>query len=643
MSEFLTRKLCLPRNLFQYPISQKAKISTFTQHISNRLYKHELQIRRHTDNISNDLFSRLTTNSYNAHRQAINQRFTPTVQPIIENVTLNDKFISYNRFVQELPTPFIFDREITTIEPSSIPPDYFNEIFKAWTKKLPATRNDSQPIKVPHRYKHQPSDPSQWSKAKGFIYCKNINDICSIPKPENWLLHPNQKFNIWTDGSFRQDERYNLGCSFVITDTNNSHEIGYLATTIERSPTPSSTRAELGAILLALYTLPTTADLNLHIDSETAMKQIHYIINCSQPRNIMKMTNHFLLMSIKHYWNQFATTPTLIKVPAHTNDPRYKYNALADSLAKRATNSSLTHAPIDLNLPLEIAKQHSYTFLFHNNTLVEQYPAHYIKKKFRLAQRENNDKSLRKNIAITIDSQEPIDIRFTREIIKKAAPRMNPSQVKELKFRIQLYNRRIATGKLLHSWSLSNRETCPYCHQTEDIQHLWQCSNTRNHFSSLIQHLEKEYFCRYPKANVIHYQTICKLTQIHHPNFLFSSISKGILIKWYKNYIKDEWLNNNLDASELFQTLVQIIDCWLSLFYDHIWKPRCQKYFEPSNSDNLTVSISSTSNSDNLTVSISSSDIEKYTVSLDSTCSDSPNNIPIPSIVPPPPILDPPI
>jgi ribonuclease HI len=114
---------------------------------------------------------------------------------------------------------------------------------------------------------------------------------------------------------------------FYYYGSTKTHTQGYLATSIEQTLLPSSTRAELAAILLAFMVLPRSSTLTIYTDSSVAIRQINFVLHSTSPRNMLKMSNHFLLALIKYYYLRFRTRPLFVKVPAHTGDAQYRFNA----------------------------------------------------------------------------------------------------------------------------------------------------------------------------------------------------------------------------------------------------------------------------------------------------------------------------
>jgi len=282
---------------------------------------------------------------------------------------------------------------------------------------------------------------------------------------------------------------------------------------------------------------------------------------------------------IKYYLTLFNTRPTIVKVPAHTSDPKYINNQLADRLAKQAL-FNYSSKPTPLTLPPIVANNIEFNNIYHNGNLVEVYPSKFIKNLFRKKEKEKNNESLVRNIKKTFfyNQEIAIEIEIIKKIICSAAPRMDPSRVKDLKFRMQTINNRLATGKLLHSYNSKLSNKCPYCNKVEDIPHLWSCQNTINLYPQLILETKLIMIKRFPKISL----DILNLLQMENPEFLNLHLSCGIIttedLDMLKTIVKDNDRHQNIEIKDIF---IKSLDCFLSAFFNLIWKPRCEVYYNP--------------------------------------------------------------
>ncbi|PKB94072.1 hypothetical protein RhiirA5_404900 [Rhizophagus irregularis] len=93
---------------------------------------------------------------------------------------------------------------------------------------------------------------------------------------------------------------------------------------------PSSTRAELVAIFLALLTGPMNAKIRIYTDSQSAIYMINNQHNKSG-RKLLKQTNSLILLKIDILLQEKKMDLELVKVKGHSGDVM---NEMVDELAK---------------------------------------------------------------------------------------------------------------------------------------------------------------------------------------------------------------------------------------------------------------------------------------------------------------------
>ncbi|EXX63118.1 hypothetical protein RirG_155320 [Rhizophagus irregularis DAOM 197198w] len=99
---------------------------------------------------------------------------------------------------------------------------------------------------------------------------------------------------------------------------------------------PSSTRAELVAIFLALLTGPMNAKIRIYTDSQSAIYMINNQHNKSG-RKLLKQTNSLILLKIDILLQEKKMDLNLVKVKGHSGDVM---NEMVDELAKNTSNNS---------------------------------------------------------------------------------------------------------------------------------------------------------------------------------------------------------------------------------------------------------------------------------------------------------------
>src|SRR5437016_2875023 len=136
---------------------------------------------------------------------------------------------------------------------------------------------------------------------------------------------------------------------------------------------PSSTKAELSAILSIIEQLPSGAKVTISLDSQLVIDNIRSIIHTVDrfDKYLLKLPNHHLWAKLRHLIKDNNIILTLIKVKAHSDDD---LNNRADVLAKRGALLSLPPIPQDTYssfIPFKIT---------WNNTLpIDTNLRHFIK------------------------------------------------------------------------------------------------------------------------------------------------------------------------------------------------------------------------------------------------------------------------
>ena len=106
--------------------------------------------------------------------------------------------------------------------------------------------------------------------------------------------------------------------------------------TASTSKYPSSTKAEIFALLTALLVCPKNSQVNIYIDSNNTINRFNKIISNDvlTYTQLLKLPNYEVWLNIKHIVENLLLRVQLHKVKAHSND---KLNDKADMLAKQGT------------------------------------------------------------------------------------------------------------------------------------------------------------------------------------------------------------------------------------------------------------------------------------------------------------------
>src|SRR5205823_3469405 len=99
---------------------------------------------------------------------------------------------------------------------------------------------------------------------------------------------------------------------------------------------PSSTRAEIAAIFLALLTAPGNSNVEIYTDSQCAFDVLSHLHNNST-RKWLKMNNAWFLQKIELLLRTEGISIKMIKVKGHSG---IVGNDLADDMANKGADSS---------------------------------------------------------------------------------------------------------------------------------------------------------------------------------------------------------------------------------------------------------------------------------------------------------------
>jgi ribonuclease HI len=157
-----------------------------------------------------------------------------------------------------------------------------------------------------------------------------------------------KNFDIYTDGSLNTPEletsgpkyhrpalqQMGIGIKILTDQSNNSWELSASVT-----GSPSSTRAEVWAVLIALKLLPPNSVTNIHTDSMSCINTIKGFDTNTPKKFWKKYTNPHLIQIFSEIKKINNLEITLIKVDAHSGNTN---NDRADQLAKLETHGNNT-------------------------------------------------------------------------------------------------------------------------------------------------------------------------------------------------------------------------------------------------------------------------------------------------------------
>jgi len=296
-------------------------------------------------------------------------------------------------------------------------------------------------------------------------------------------------------------------------------------------------------------------------------------------RDFLKITNHYQHRINQHATMDFKVPPTYRKVKAHqtNSDIDSYYNNLADKVAKQATTLPKQQYPL---LPLHIASLPSETYLHQDQKLITQYPPTFFKKQL---QTRHHD-AFETRIKLKWGENEAFNFPQIKKLITYRQHHntyLHTTERRQLKFRQNITTERLPTKNRLYQWKLPDvKDTlCPLCHtEPETDRHLWECNFTKEQYPILISRTQALITERYyPIQNHQLIQPTLNLIKLNRRDicqFMKSPLARGIIL--------DQHCQQTLQLAQLHYVknngniiLLQILDCWLSAFYEIIWKTRC--------------------------------------------------------------------
>jgi ribonuclease HI len=376
--------------------------------------------------------------------------------------------------------------------------------------------------------------------------------------------------------------------TFGFTQTDHHSEQRSFFASIENWP--SSTRAELAAILSALLVVPMTCQVTIITDCLSVIE--HYnefssLPNIS-PRYIFKEANNILWICLREIISLMNLKVSFHKIKAHSGN--YSHDQV-DSMVKSAhhDNNLLTlslnfHSfdtisalPRWQGLPIECHLRHFISNLSRNtgfeswlslyrNFKYHEVPIDWEATFFALSSDESSAET-----SFTASSKKKSKLKFLIEEI--------PTVEHIKKRRPDLYN----------DWM------CPRCSTSkETFDHVWTCSHSRDHLIALAFELRSflldlitEYCPPRRSSSIpllnINIGSLWTVVSDHH-TFTFIVFIKGIIPLSLSKRLDGLFLNR----STTLTVLSKFLDKVHSTVKNEIWLPRCERQIDLEISHNIT-------------------------------------------------------
>ncbi|PKC61825.1 hypothetical protein RhiirA1_465969 [Rhizophagus irregularis] len=330
---------------------------------------------------------------------------------------------------------------------------------------------------------------------------------------------------------------------------------------------PSSSKAELVAILTALITYPPESNVQIHTDSASCINTFNSLYSPKlTARRFQKLNNCGLWNTIKHIINTLKLKVSLHKVKVHSGHP---LNDTADSLAKEGLSSKEF---------LQINIQHIKT------------QACYL--------RFNNEINIDRNIHKTIKHWEYSQLWFKYNSFIKPT---SDQYTKHISWRIKCSSNQLPTLDILnrnYSELLNDNNTCFLClNHIETNEHFWNCPKVLD----IITPIFTEFYEKFKTLITLESNSLYAL--------YLDSITRNPIFKWTKkisfqiidvpelhcllmNFIPSD-LTYPFKAAKISKDttkriLLKFIFDLHKEIYENIWKQRAIKWKQFKKDYNIT-------------------------------------------------------
>ena len=239
------------------------------------------------------------------------------------------------------------------------------------------------------------------------------------------------------------------------------------------------------------------------------------------------------------------------------------------------------------------------TFLHEAGTLVEKYPAHFIKLKNREEIHDNLQDKLIKYYNILYPNKQPeIDWTVTKRIASCASHKQNYLDRRhtfEQKFRINLITNQLPLNARLYDQKITQTNKCINCDEIETQFHLFQCQNSVKKRDLLAKSVYSLMLSRLP-SHLKNLKVNWEIIIVPRTNFFMKNKTPRILLGYFCNKIqqaivdKARRLNLGFSENDVKKIHMTFIDCWLTSFYKIIWLPRaetCKKLINKSKREKI--------------------------------------------------------
>ncbi|KAL2918055.1 hypothetical protein HK105_202469 [Polyrhizophydium stewartii] len=490
-----------------------------------------------------------------------------------------------------------------------------------------ATRKEILPLTARHFL--DPVEPMQTSSYARFAsqyatgsqsvaaWFKHIVAFLSCAPPASLDLSPNTRLAVhpsilscppptiidaprllaWTDGSLEDGE---MGSAAVIClpphnpdlDTASladSSALPIIAQLQVKPPPgfPSSTKAEIFAILHTVRHCAPGCHLTVFTDSQAAIDAIKKCTNLVSERNLLKLSCHGMLSVIHEITSMQLIKLDLVKVKGHSG---ISMNELADSLAKDARALPASHHDplLQVNDDYLLDLCHMETLLHQDSIPIEIYPSKLLKSVPYAQWSTATNATLAKHNPGIPTANWDLTLRLINIGCGKI-DHLDSSHTNETAFRLRLLTGRLQTNARIHGFGTLPDAKCPRCPcPSETRDHFLACPANVALLPCIVARTRELLVSRMSSAR--HWSPLTsirnvpagllKALMLTRPNCLSSPTAKGIITSQLVNRVSRK-LKAKLPLQTRRLAAMYAADCLLTAVYETAWKHRCDAAHPP--------------------------------------------------------------
>jgi ribonuclease HI len=392
-----------------------------------------------------------------------------------------------------------------------------------------------------------------------------------------------RRLTFYTDGSLvnLNTEEVSMGIGWTQVEPNTPHQDFSARVT----DWPSSARAELLAVLTALYTCPKACTVVICTDSLTTINRYTQLINpLTTNRQKLKIPNHTIWTTILKFIDEAELNLSFVKIKGHSNDIN---NDKADRLAKEGRSKDI----LDFN---NLVRMNNTVVFKWNDITIEGSLRNHMKMVSQTYVKEKWINGHFTKSLIPIESQ--CNWTLTWQNIKFFESDLPTSikQTNKITFIVKNLNLSLPTMeflKLTQPHIYGNDWYCPKCNHNvpEDWAHVFLCPEQRRFLLNCIDLVQEriiadisEYLIgtvtqatkELLKMNVWTIPTDYPLTSTNDRTINVLDLIRGIVPTSLLRFIRSRTLPT-LSLKSIDQLIVKSLSYFIEWIRKDIWIERC--------------------------------------------------------------------